>query len=102
MCFAVLLLQELAERTTAGRPVSPLISLIGTPHAHSRGSVPCHFFHPGQTCVEHPLKLFLPAYERALSVYLPVYVLPALLVHRKQILQRPLPIVQKLLLGIAR
>eukprot|EP00878_Enallax_costatus_P025529 GHUV01027316.1.p1 GENE.GHUV01027316.1~~GHUV01027316.1.p1 ORF type:complete len:501 (+),score=122.52 GHUV01027316.1:63-1565(+) len=95
-------IRELAERTAAGRPLSPLNSLIGTPHAHSKGAVPCHFFHPGQSCVEHPLKLFLPAYQRALSVYLPVYVLPALLVHRKQILKQPLPILQKLLLGIAR
>lgn len=95
-------LQELAERTAAGRPLNPLNSLIGTPHAHSKGPIPCHFFHPGQTCVEHPLKLFLPAYERALSVYLPVYVLPALLVHRQELLKQPLPILHKLLFGIAR
>lgn len=95
-------LKELAERTAAGRSQGPLTSLMGTPHAASQGPVPCHFFHPGQNCAEHPLKLFLPAYERALSVYLPVYVLPALLVHRQQLLKQPLPILHKLLLGMAR
>lgn len=53
-------------------------------------------------CLQHPLQLLLPAYSRALSVYLPVYLLPALLVHRQALLKQPLPILQKLLVGIAR
>lgn len=64
--------------------------------------MPCHFFHPGQTCSGHVVQLMGPAYRRALSVYLPVYVLPALLVHRQQLLKQPLPILQKVLLGIGR
>jgi hypothetical protein len=48
------------------------------------------------------LSLLGPAYSRALSVYLPVYVLPALLVHRQQLLKQPLPILHKVLLGISR
>ena len=64
--------------------------------------MPCSFFHPHQTCWQHPLQLLLPAYSRALSVYIPVYLLPALLVHRQELLKRPVPILQKVLQGIAR
>lgn len=95
-------LQELAERTAAGRPLGPLTSLMGTPHAKTVQPVPCSFFHPHQTCWQHPLQLLLPAYARALSVYIPVYVLPAVLVHRQELLKRPVPILQKVLQGIAR
>lgn len=94
--------QELAERTSAGRPLGPLTSLMGTPHAASVASIPCHFFHPEQTCWQHPLQLMVPAYGRALSVYIPVYLLPALLVHRQQFLRQPLPILQKVVQGVAR
>ncbi|KAF8072623.1 hypothetical protein HT031_000283 [Scenedesmus sp. PABB004] len=94
--------QELAERTAAGRPRGPLLALAGTRHAGAAGPLPCSFFHPGTSCAAHPVSLFWPAYRRALSVYLPVYVLPALLVHRQQLLKAPLPILQKVLLGIAR
>jgi len=102
MLLPPLILQELAERTAAGKPLGPLTSLMGTPHVHRVAPVPCHFFHPDQTCWQHPLQLLLPAYSRALSVYIPVYLLPALLVHRQQLLKQPLPILQKVLQGIAR
>eukprot|EP00879_Flechtneria_rotunda_P007421 GHRR01007785.1.p1 GENE.GHRR01007785.1~~GHRR01007785.1.p1 ORF type:complete len:317 (+),score=77.84 GHRR01007785.1:584-1534(+) len=95
-------IRELAERTAVGKPVGPLTSLIGTCYADSKAALPCPFFHPNKTCWQHPMQLFLPSYQRALSVYLPVYVLPALLVHRQQLLKQPLPILQKVLLGIAR
>jgi hypothetical protein len=75
---------------------------MGTRHAQSVASIPCHFFHPGQTCWQHPLQLLVPAYGRALSVYIPVYLLPALLVHRQDFLKQPLPILQKVLQGVAR
>ena len=110
-CFVFLLLlnalpvcltQELAERTSLGQTPGPLMSLMGTCHADSHAALPCGFFHPNQSCLQHPLQLLLPAYSRALSVYLPVYVLPALLVHRQQVLKQPLPILQKVLLGMAR
>jgi hypothetical protein len=42
------------------------------------------------------------AYVRALSVYLPVYLLPALLVHRQQLLKDPSGILGKVVLGTAR
>eukprot|EP00775_Hariotina_reticulata_P010487 gene10487-10646_t len=95
-------IRELAERTSLGRLPGPLMSLVGTCHADSHAAVPCGFFHPNQSCLQHPVQLMIPAYSRALSVYLPVYVLPALLVHRQQVLKQPLPIIQKVLLGIAR
>jgi hypothetical protein len=46
--------------------------------------------------------MLLPAWGRALSVYLPVYLLPAALVHRQALLKRPLPILSKCLQGVAR
>lgn len=95
-------IRELAERTAAGRPTGPLSSLAASPHAASCAATPCGFFHPGQSCSGHVLSLLGPAYSRALSVYLPVYVLPALLVHRQQLLKAPLPILHKVLLGISR
>ncbi|KAF6263624.1 hypothetical protein COO60DRAFT_378802 [Scenedesmus sp. NREL 46B-D3] len=95
-------IRELAERTAAGRSPGPLTSLAGTPHAPTCAPTPCGFFHPGQSCSGHVLSLLGPAYSRSLSVYLPVYVLPALLVHRQQLLKQPLPILHKVLLGISR
>lgn len=38
--------------------------------------------HPGHSCASHPLSIVPGTYLRALGVYLPVYLLPALLVHR--------------------
>ena len=96
------LLQELAQRTSRGAPVGPLTSLMGTPHAHTTSSIPCHFFHPGQGCWDHAASLLPHTYRRALSVYLPVYLLPALLVHRQELLKSPGPILAKVLLGTAR
>lgn len=98
----VMWLQELAERTASGRPLGPLTSLMGTHHAQAVVPIPCHFFHPEQACWQHPLQLLVPAYGRALSVYIPVYLLPALLVHRQEFLKQPLPILQKVVQGVAR
>lgn len=95
-------LQELARRTAAGKPLYPLTSLQGTPYAHCDGRVPCRFFHPGQTCSQHAMSIFPHNYERALRVYLPVYLLPMLLVHRQRLLKEPLPILNKAALGVAR
>jgi len=89
-------------RTAAGKPPFPLTALQGTPYAHCDSSVPCNFFHPGQTCAEHALSIFPLNYERALRVYLPVYVLPMLLVHRQKLLKDPLPILNKAAFGVAR
>ena len=96
-------IQELALRTAAGLPPAPLAALAGTPHADcAHGAIPCGFFHPGQTCAGHALSLLPPNYMRALRVYLPVYLLPALLVHRKALLRDPLPILRKAAAGVAR
>ena len=43
---------------------------------------PCEWAHEGETCSYAAAKFFPGAYLRALPVYLPVYILPAILVHR--------------------
>lgn len=44
--------------------------------------------HGNQSCSGHFLSFLLQAYKRALPVYLPVYLIPALIVHRKGLLKR--------------
>ena len=62
----------------------------------------CGFLHPGQSCGSH-FACFLPAaYLRALPVYVPIYVVPAILVHRDKFLKRPADVTVRTLLGIAR
>ena len=62
----------------------------------------CEFLHPGQSCQSH-FFCFLPrAYLRALPVYVPIYVIPALLVHRDKFLKKPADVTGRTLLGIAR
>lgn len=48
---------------------------------------PCLVFgaplqHPGQSCAGHAIGILPHAYARALGIYVPVYLVPALLVHR--------------------
>ena len=50
---------------------------------------PCEWAHEGETCTYSAFKFFPGAYLRALPVYLPVYVLPAILVHRCELTMRP-------------
>eukprot|EP00897_Mesotaenium_endlicherianum_P004977 jgi/Mesen1/4507/ME000023S03882 len=64
--------------------------------------LPCGMLHPGQACLPHFLSFLGGAYLRALPVYLPVYVIPALLVHRRALLSSPLPILSKTAKGAAR
>lgn len=93
--------KELGERTAAGMPLSllgdagagvpPMKSLALAPPSHvaavlASGAHPCDWAHPGTTCDGNAARFFPGAYARALPVYLPVYVLPALLVHRKRLL----------------
>ena len=78
--------RRIATGTTFDTNTSTLAALADTPHAHFNGKLPCEFLHPGTTCTGHTLS-FLPAgYLRALPVYLPVYVIPAALVHRGRLL----------------
>jgi hypothetical protein len=95
-------LQELAHRNAAGLPPAPLPPLAKTPHLHTCSRVPCHFLHPGQGCYSHAAAQLPPAYGRALAVYLPVYLVPAALVHRHKLLQKPKDILPKVALGVAR
>ncbi|KAJ0087209.1 hypothetical protein Patl1_08524 [Pistacia atlantica] len=64
--------------------------------------VPCSIIHGNQSCVEHVVSFLIQAYKRALPVYIPVYLIPALIVHRQGLLKRPNTILGKSLLGTAR
>lgn len=64
--------------------------------------VPCSMIHGGQSCTGHFISFLIQAYKRALPVYLPVYLIPALIVHRKGLLNRPYTILGKGLFGTAR
>ncbi|KAG9144386.1 hypothetical protein Leryth_017515 [Lithospermum erythrorhizon] len=50
--------------------------------------VPCTIIHENQSCGAHFISFLIQAYQRALPVYIPVYLVPALLVHRKGLLRR--------------
>ncbi|KAE9445738.1 hypothetical protein C3L33_22365, partial [Rhododendron williamsianum] len=58
--------------------------------------------HGNQSCGAHFISFLIQAYKRALPVYLPVYLIPALIVHRQGLLKRPYTILGKGLLGTAR
>ncbi|KAJ3673749.1 hypothetical protein LUZ60_005741 [Juncus effusus] len=64
--------------------------------------VPCSIIHGNQSCSGHFISFLIQAYKRALPVYLPVYLVPALIVHRKGLLKRPYTILGKTMKGTAR
>ncbi|KAL0696338.1 hypothetical protein Bca4012_063518 [Brassica carinata] len=64
--------------------------------------IPCSMIHGGESCTKHGLTFFLQAYRRALPVYVPVYLIPALIVHRQDLLRKQYSILGKGLLGTAR
>ncbi|XP_004300641.1 PREDICTED: uncharacterized protein LOC101309548 [Fragaria vesca subsp. vesca] len=64
--------------------------------------VPCTIVHGGQSCSGHIISFLIQAYKRAVPVYLPVYLIPALIVHRQDLLKRHYTILLKGLLGTAR
>lgn len=64
--------------------------------------VPCSIVHGDQSCSAHVISFLVQAYKRALPVYLPVYLIPALIVHRQDLLKRHYSILLKGLLGTAR
>ncbi|GLU16189.1 hypothetical protein SLE2022_326340 [Rubroshorea leprosula] len=64
--------------------------------------IPCTMVHANQSCGTHFLSFLIEGYKRALPVYLPVYLVPALIVHRQGLLKRPYSILGKGLLGTAR
>ena len=54
----------------------------GAEHEHLVATHPCEWAHEGESCSGSALRFLPGAFARALPVYLPVYVLPAILVHR--------------------
>ena len=79
--------QEQMRRNAKGLPPGRLRHLEGlTVQADaSMSRVPCSFLHEGHGCNSHLLAFLPQAYARALPVYLPVYILPAILVHRAKL-----------------
>lgn len=64
--------------------------------------IPCTIIHGNQACGTHFISFLIQAYKRALPVYLTVYLIPALIVHRQDLLKRPFTIFWKGILGTAR
>lgn len=64
----ILLLQELAERNSAGRKPGTLRALQGTRWADFAERQPCGFLHEGQTCNQHLLTYVPQEFLRALPV----------------------------------
>ncbi|PKA49535.1 hypothetical protein AXF42_Ash004075 [Apostasia shenzhenica] len=64
--------------------------------------VPCSIIHGNQSCTGHFISFLFQAYRRALPVYLPVYLIPAIIVHRQGLLKCPFTIMTKSLFGVAR
>ncbi|KAL9247650.1 hypothetical protein vseg_021061 [Gypsophila vaccaria] len=64
--------------------------------------VPCSMVHGKQSCETHFISFLVQAYKRAVPVYLPVYLVPALIVHRQDLLKRPYSILWKSTFGMAR
>ncbi|KAK8941967.1 hypothetical protein KSP40_PGU015981 [Platanthera guangdongensis] len=64
--------------------------------------IPCTIVHGDQSCTRHVLSFLIQEYGRALPVYLPVYLIPALIVHRQGLLKRPYTILAKTLFGTAK
>ncbi|KAH0459834.1 hypothetical protein IEQ34_010497 [Dendrobium chrysotoxum] len=58
--------------------------------------------HGNQTCTGHFFSFLIQAYGRALPVYAPVYLIPALIVHRQDLVKRPYTILAKSLIGTTR
>lgn len=78
--------QELAERNAAGKPPTRLQALQGSQHAHFRERIPCGFLHAGSSCSGQSMPFWWRSFLRSLPVYIPVYAIPAILVHRQKLL----------------
>ncbi len=78
--------REMVAAADAGAPPGPLAALAGTRRAGFAGALPGPLVHPGRSAVAFALAFLPGAYLRALPVYLPVYLLPGLLVHRQRLL----------------
>ena len=58
--------------------------------------------HAGHGCVQINLLHMSSVVKSSLLMYLPVHIIPVLLFKRKALMHRPLPVLRKLLLGLAR
>ncbi|XP_039050006.1 uncharacterized protein LOC120191070 [Hibiscus syriacus] len=64
--------------------------------------IPCSMIHGNKSCGAHAVTFLIEAYKRALPVYLPVYLIPALIVHRQGLFKRPYRLLGKSIVDIAR
>ncbi|GMI90954.1 hypothetical protein like AT1G34630 [Hibiscus trionum] len=64
--------------------------------------IPCSMIHGNKSCGAHAVTFLIEAYKRALPVYLPVYLIPALIVHRQGLFKRPYGTLRKGIVDIAR
>ena len=105
-------IQELCNRNARSRRPyrGPLRALRDTPHAPTPVRLPCDFLGPGSApcprhhCLAHAVAEVPGAFARALPVYLPVYLVPAVLVHRTKLfnLSHAKSVLSKALLGAVR
>lgn len=90
------------EKCHRGEAVDRLTALQGTGHLPFFSAIPCRLLHPNISCVENALNVFPEAYLRSLTVYLPVYLAPAVLVHRKRLFTESNKVLPKVLMGVMR
>lgn len=82
-------LREMCLRNSRGiEKPDYLAALKGTVYESQKVAIPCEILHPGKSCGYHSITFFPAAYLRALPVYLPVYIIPASLVHRHKLLAK--------------
>jgi len=94
-------LREWARRNH-GQP-APLRALASSARFSGRPiGRPCQLVHPGSSCSGHAVKQLPANFQRALSVYIPVYVIPALLMQRQNILKKPAAISFRVAKGVLR
>lgn len=93
--------REMCQNSARGIRNSPLQALQRSTFKNFRGELPCEFLHPGLNCAQHTIAFLPEAYYRALRVYVPVYIIPAALVHRKRLIGN-LRLWYKIAFGTAR
>lgn len=91
-----------SEQCRAGKAIDHLEALKGTGHLPFYSPIPCRLLHPNRSCLENILMTIPESYLRSLTVYLPVYLAPAVLVHRKRLLSESSVVLPKVLMGVLR
>lgn len=97
-------IREQAVNNSSDQCREPLKMLRGTRFEARtfQPSIPCEFWHPGQSCSSHVISNVPGSFLRSLRVYLPVYVFPAILVHRFSLISKPWKIWPKIASGVLR